>query len=123
MDEIVKDIRQKKPATGSAHLEPLTKIQKEWMEKRLEKADFSEAIRLNFYVGTALGSREGERYIAESFKVISRQIQDSAMADLQYNGGCHIVKEEHCVKLPLRVNWGGGWSDTPPICCETAARC
>lgn len=20
--------------------------------------------------------------------------------------------------LPLRVNWGGGWSDTPPICCE-----
>lgn len=119
MDEIVKDIRQKKPAAGSAHLEPLTKIQKEWMEKRLEKADFSEAIRLNFYVGTALGSREGERYIADSFKVISRQIQDSAMADLQYNGGCHIVKEEHCVKLPLRVNWGGGWSDTPPICCET----
>lgn len=22
------------------------------------------------------------------------------------------------VNLPLRVNWGGGWSDTPPICCE-----
>lgn len=26
--------------------------------------------------------------------------------------------EKHTVNLPLRVNWGGGWSDTPPICCE-----
>lgn len=25
---------------------------------------------------------------------------------------------KHTVNLPLRVNWGGGWSDTPPICCE-----
>lgn len=26
--------------------------------------------------------------------------------------------EKHTVKLPLRVNWGGGWSDTPPYCNE-----
>lgn len=31
---------------------------------------------------------------------------------------CKIVTEKHTVNLPLRVNWGGGWSDTPPICCE-----
>ena len=28
------------------------------------------------------------------------------------------MKERHTVKLPLRVNWGGGWSDTPPYCNE-----
>ena len=28
------------------------------------------------------------------------------------------VKDTHTVKLPLRVNWGGGWSDTPPYCNE-----
>lgn len=28
------------------------------------------------------------------------------------------VEEETAVRLPLRVNWGGGWSDTPPYCNE-----
>ena len=37
---------------------------------------------------------------------------------MQYNDSCKIVTEKHTVNLPLRVNWGGGWSDTPPICCE-----
>jgi fucokinase len=29
-----------------------------------------------------------------------------------------MVKDKHAVQLPLRVNWGGGWSDTPPYCNE-----
>lgn len=28
------------------------------------------------------------------------------------------MEEEAAVRLPLRVNWGGGWSDTPPYCNE-----
>ena len=28
------------------------------------------------------------------------------------------MKDTHTVELPLRVNWGGGWSDTPPYCNE-----
>lgn len=119
MDEIAKDIRQGKPVREVTDLEPLTKIQREWMEKRLNRADFSEAVRLNYYVGSALGSREGDKYIEDSFRTISEQILASAMKNLQYNENCRIACEEHTVKLPLRVNWGGGWSDTPPICCET----
>ena len=119
MDEIAKDIRQGKPVREVTDLEPLTKIQREWMEKRLNRADFSEAVRLNYYVGSALGSREGDKYIEDSFRTISEQILASAMKNLQYNENCRIVSEEHTVKLPLRVNWGGGRSDTPPICCET----
>lgn len=36
----------------------------------------------------------------------------------RYNDTCWIVTDRHTVKLPLRVNWGGGWSDTSPICCK-----
>ena len=30
----------------------------------------------------------------------------------------HIAKDEVKVSLPVRVNWGGGWTDTPPYCNE-----
>lgn len=30
----------------------------------------------------------------------------------------HIAKDEVKVALPVRVNWGGGWTDTPPYCNE-----
>ncbi len=29
-----------------------------------------------------------------------------------------MEQEEVVVRLPVRVNWGGGWSDTPPYCME-----
>lgn len=29
-----------------------------------------------------------------------------------------IAKDEVKVELPVRVNWGGGWTDTPPYCNE-----
>ena len=71
MDEIAKDIRQGKPVREVTDLEPLTKIQREWMEKRLNRADFSEAVRLNYYVGSALGSREREINISKTASVRS----------------------------------------------------
>lgn len=37
---------------------------------------------------------------------------------LEENRNCKIVCDRHSVRLPLRVNWGGGWSDTPPYCNE-----
>ena len=29
-----------------------------------------------------------------------------------------FARNETVVKLPVRVNFGGGWSDTPPYCME-----
>lgn len=118
MDEIAKDIRSGKPARKTESLPPLTRLQGNWLEKRFKRADFSESVRLNYYIGTALGNRQGDKYIAESFRTISGQILKAALHNLQYNDSCRIVSDRHTVKLPLRVNWGGGWSDTPPICCE-----
>ncbi len=118
MDEIAKDIRLGKPAGETGHLPPLTELQESWLENRLKRADFSESVRLNYYTGTALGCRQGDKYISESFRTIQGQILKASFHNLQYNEGCRIVSDRHTVKLPLRVNWGGGWSDTPPICCE-----
>lgn len=118
MDEIAKDIRSGKPARETGRLVPLTKIQREWLEKRYNRSDFSEITRLNYYIGTALGGKAGDPYIAACFRTISDTILTDTMGTLQYNNTCRMVTDRHTVRLPLRVNWGGGWSDTPPVCIE-----
>ena len=121
MDGLAKYIRDKKPASQSKNVlqsSALTPIQREWLQKRLEVSDCFEQMRLQYYVGKALGGSVGDEYIAKSFKCIQNAVLEQSLGSLQYNDSCKIVKDVHCVKLPLRVNWGGGWSDTPPYCNE-----
>ena len=53
---------------------------------------------------------------------VSRRLEliilQGTLDTIQFHKECKIQKEEHTVCLPLRVNWGGGWSDTPPYCNE-----
>ncbi|MGN0778043.1 MAG: L-fucokinase [Aristaeellaceae bacterium] len=119
MDRLAKDIRAKVPVSqlrSQINPDGLTKIQREWLDKRLAHADASEAMRLHYYLGRILNGAEGEKHIAEAF----RQIQKAVISQihLEENTTCRIVKDRHTVRLPLRVNWGGGWSDTPPYCLE-----
>ena len=115
MDEISKAIQHQTPAKQIKTLSGLTKIQKEWLKKRLASSDFSEKIRLHYYLGTSLGSEEE---IQQCFNTIQSTILDATIQNLHYNPDAKIVSDKHTVKLPLRVNWGGGWSDTPPYCNE-----
>ncbi len=121
MDGIAKLILSGKSAKEAKEIlksNKLTAIQQQWLEKRLEKADFSEAIRLYYYIGVALGGIEGEKLIEKCFETISKTILKGTIDNLQYNDTCRMISDKHTVKLPLRVNWGGGWSDTPPYCNE-----
>ena len=121
MDGIAKAIRAKRPAReikGILQEEALTAIQTTWLEKHLQVADFSEAMRLHYYVGTALDGIGGDQQTAECFRTIQKYILHSTLDNLKYNDSCRIAKDRHVVQLPLRVNWGGGWSDTPPYCNE-----
>ncbi len=121
MNRLAEKIREGKPALTGKNLlqgKELTKIQIEWLRTQLENCDFSEAMRLQYYIGTALGGPEGEAHIGECFHVIRKTILDNALGNVEYNDKCRIVTDRHTVKLPLRVNWGGGWSDTPPYCME-----
>ena len=115
MDEITKAIRNKVPVGELNKTEALTKIQKEWLENRIRKADFSEKMRLHYYLGSIL---EDEEEIQECFRIIQSEVLASTIKNLSYNENARIVTEKHTVQLPLRVNWGGGWSDTPPYCNE-----
>ncbi|MBR2875827.1 MAG: bifunctional fucokinase/L-fucose-1-P-guanylyltransferase [Clostridia bacterium] len=121
MDGIAKLIRTGRPATEAKDIlkaDALTPIQEYWLSKRLLRADFSEKIRLFYYLGKALGGQIGTEYITKSFNMISEGILKETVDNLKYNENCKIAKDKLTVKLPLRVNWGGGWSDTPPYCNE-----
>lgn len=115
MDEITKAICQHTPARQQKALPKLTGIQREWLDSRLEKADFGEEMRLHYYLGTAMNS---ETEIQACFRTIQSAVLKATLKKLQYNPGARIVMNRHTVRLPLRVNWGGGWSDTPPYCNE-----
>lgn len=121
MDKLSKLIHSGEPAEkakDALNTTKLTKIQEEWLEKHLKRGTFSERMRLYYYIGTAIGGKLGDKYIAECFNLIQKSILESTMSEVQYNENCKIVTDKHTVKLPLRVNWGGGWSDTPPYCNE-----
>lgn len=115
MDEIAKAIHNQVPVDQIGKRHSLTKIQKEWVRKRLKKADFSEKMRLHYYLGMVL---DDENEIQKCFQTIQSEVLESTIKNLVYNEKAGIVSERHTVKLPLRVNWGGGWSDTPPYCNE-----
>ncbi|MBQ7542428.1 MAG: bifunctional fucokinase/L-fucose-1-P-guanylyltransferase [Clostridia bacterium] len=124
MDEIKKLIREQKPAAETQGVfsgHTLTKIQKQWLQEELQKldlhtlSDFSYAMRLYYYLGEALGS---EDLTKQSFRLISDAVQSAARETIRYDTDCRIVRDSVSVHLPLRVNWGGGWTDTCPHCLE-----
>ena len=121
MDAVAKLIAAGKPAKEAKALlnaNKLTPIQKEWLEKQLQRADFGKSMRLQYYTGLALGGIDGDKLVADCFKNIQTTILKSTLDNLKYNDTCKISTDKHTVSLPLRVNWGGGWSDTPPYCIE-----
>ena len=121
MERLEQMIESGRPASEAGlvlHAGKLTGIQEEWLENRLKTAEPGRAMRLAYYVGCALGKAEGERYISQCFKRIQQTVMEGAMSVLKMNENCRMQGEYHRVRLPLRVNWGGGWSDTPPYCNE-----
>lgn len=85
--------------------------QNEIRERLLTRAagsDFKTAMRIYY----ALGMEQ------ECFAVIKDQVFESVMENRSYDDQLHIVCDQVRVELPLRVNWGGGWTDTPPYCNE-----
>ncbi len=127
MDRVQKLIRAGGPVAAVAEIlqaSELTKIQQEWLDRQLLLAnpndlkDFSDVLRLHYYLGKGLGGHTGDKHVAKCFSLIQKTILEACMGTLSYYDNCKIVKDRHSVKLPLRVNWGGGWSDTPPYCIE-----
>lgn len=121
IDSLSKHIYAKTPVSELKNYfgtKKLTPIQQDWLRKKISHATLFERMRLYYYIGKVLGGVESDSYLAASFQCIQDIILKEYLGNLQYNETCKIIKDEHEVKLPLRVNWGGGWSDTPPYCNE-----
>ena len=118
MNRISDLIEKHEPATKGEPLSSLTSVQKMWLSDQLAKSDFSRRMRLHYYIGKALGGTEGELMVTKAFRILSSAILEETLSGLQENKSARIHKDVAEVELPLRVNWGGGWSDTPPYCNE-----
>lgn len=72
--------------------------------------DFYEKIRVFYFLGEITGDKS----------LVSKCFKETAdnLISLRYDDSAISVKEDVSVRLPLRVNFGGGWSDTPPYCME-----
>ncbi len=103
----------------------MRKTEQKLLLERIDRASFSEKIRIYYGMAQAAKKMQGEfeetdeeNFMQACFGQIQTEI--SALVDKKLeNGKKHtICKEEVNVKLPVRVNWGGGWTDTPPHCQE-----
>lgn len=118
MNDIAELIATRTPVSNAHLSSTLTKIQSEWLEGRLKRADLANKMRLHYYVGTALGGVDGEQEVVRAFDSLSSAILASSLEQLKEKTDVKIAKDIAEVSLPLRVNFGGGWSDTPPYCNE-----
>lgn len=103
----------------------ITKEQYKILMKRVENSDFSLRIRILYDIS---------RYMKESNKVfdgmyfddlekrcfqeIQKEIYENVKKAIPTLQNFKIMKKEVNIALPVRVNWGGGWTDTPPYCNE-----
>lgn len=84
------------------------------------KADFGTSIRI-YYALSCYCKKVGKKfedYEEACFGTIKKAVYDSGKRSVHYREDLQLKKEEVNIQLPVRVNWGGGWSDTPPHCLE-----
>lgn len=93
-----------------------------------EEAPFSIKMRIYHALASYMKEKEvifgdlgGEDLEQMCYKLIQEEIsRGMGLADMHsvYADQRRISEQEVNVKLPVRVNWGGGWTDTPPQCNE-----
>ncbi len=89
-----------------------------WFLQAAECTGFERKMRIYYYLSKIPSVTNAEELADRCFDTLRDTILDWA---LQNTGCCrnlHIARDEVITRLPVRVNWGGGWSDTPPYCME-----
>lgn len=92
----------------------------------LDKCEYSEKMRAYLALSKYMKQKglkymyEGEElsaYAMESrcFDTLSKALKNASGIKAQ---PVRAVRDNVMVELPVRVNWGGGWTDTPPYCNE-----
>lgn len=115
LESIKKKIREGVPADKvEIQISALSEEQKRWIERKLDGMTQEERVRMYYYIAQGLNTPEREQYIEHCFDTIRSSIIQS---QIDLNRKVFKIQHDECmVQLPLRVNWGGGWTDTPPYC-------
>lgn len=99
----------------------VSKRVKKYLVNEAEKLDennleeFSKKIRV-YYLASQLVDKE--EMSDRCFETICRAVLNTSKDCIKFKQNIRIAKDQVIVRLPIRVNWGGGWSDTPPQCLE-----
>lgn len=114
-NKILADVFVKKLTAGVYYKDALRIFGGEIPEKvsrrlvqRAEESDYKTAMRIYYALGME----------SKCFDTIKKQVFESALENRREESKLKITENEVFVSLPLRVNWGGGWTDTPPYCNE-----
>ncbi len=92
--------------------------QVEYLRKIAKDAPFGIRMRLYYYLSKMTSGLTSEVLENRCFTYLCDSLCEASMGKQNKNADYHFTKEEVVVKLPVRVNFGGGWSDTPPYCNE-----
>ncbi len=77
--------------------------------------EFGKKIRIYWYLYKLTGNNS---YADMCFNTVSDTVLASQPDDNACILNAKIQKDEVVTRLPVRINWGGGWTDTPPYCIE-----
>jgi fucokinase len=80
--------------------------------------DFSTKLRIYYYLSKVTKGKTSEELENLCFSTIKNAMTEELTSDLEHLSDYRIQKEDVIIELPVRVNFGGGWSDTPPYCNE-----
>ena len=119
IEKLIYDKKNVDNVKGLFNTNKLNLEQEKWLEEKLKRADFGKKIRLLYYLGVALNN---DSLVQQSFNEIRQAIINQSLTIYKYNDKIKIVKDRFKVTLPLRVNFAGGWTDTPPYCLENGGK-
>lgn len=90
-----------------------------------DQADFSLTIRIYYALSRFMKKKDiqlldfsYDKVESLCFDTIQKAIYENGVQNIKNSSQYKIAKEQVDIHLPVRVNWGGGWSDTPPHCNE-----
>lgn len=120
--QVIRALQEDVPATEAvALLSSGEQNQEEALLSLAEEAAFPLKHRLYHVLARAAEARHEPSVAEERENACWRAINEHMVAAAKREmptAQPRIVQEHAKVTLPVRVNWGGGWSDTPPYCLE-----
>ncbi len=114
----LKERKSVREATAVFGNQGMTEAQLEKLKDIAEQEEFGMRMRLYYYLSKMTKGHISEELEDTCFRYICDSLYDASIGNAPFEEGYHITREEVQVELPVRVNFGGGWSDTPPYCNE-----